>query len=154
MPRQAGPPRKSAHEMRLRESRRHRRFVWLAVVVAFCSSGAAPSEAGLWFQPVAGLEGADTNALASDGTTLWAGTISGVWKLQGTSWGFDSLRECFTPDLGQECRFAGTSARPKRWSAGSSRHYGGILILGTTRKGVGMSVCPSRTGESRCHTSR
>ncbi|MFI5181678.1 MAG: hypothetical protein ACHQPI_09830 [Thermoanaerobaculia bacterium] len=52
---------------------------------------ALPASAGLRFTPVAAPEGADTASLASDGTTLWAGTLRGVWKLQGGFWNLDGL---------------------------------------------------------------
>lgn len=52
---------------------------------------ALPASAGLRFTPVPGPEGADTFALAADGTTLWAGTLRGVWKLQSGSWSLDGL---------------------------------------------------------------
>ena len=52
---------------------------------------ALPASAGLRFAPVAAPEGADTYALAVDGSTLWAGTLRGVWKLQSGSWSLDGL---------------------------------------------------------------
>jgi hypothetical protein len=52
---------------------------------------ALPAGAGLRFTPVAAPEGADTYALAADGTTLWAGTLRGIWKLQSGSWSLDGL---------------------------------------------------------------
>jgi hypothetical protein len=55
--------------------------------------GTFESEAGLRFQQLPGPNGADTNALASDGSTLWAGTLRGVWKLSSGAWTFDGLSE-------------------------------------------------------------
>ncbi len=52
---------------------------------------ALPASAGLRFTPVAAPEGADTYALAADGSTLWAGTLRGIWKLQSGSWSLDGL---------------------------------------------------------------
>lgn len=52
---------------------------------------ALPAEAGLRFTPVAAPEGADTYALVSDGATLWAGTLRGVWNLKAGSWSLDGL---------------------------------------------------------------
>lgn len=57
----------------------------LALVIA------APAGAGLWFQPANGPSGADVNALAPDGATLWAATYRGVWKLSAGAWSLDGL---------------------------------------------------------------
>lgn len=54
---------------------------------------ALKAEAGLHFQQVPGPNGADTNALAADGSTLWAGTLRGVWKLSDGAWTFDGLSD-------------------------------------------------------------
>lgn len=55
--------------------------------------GALESEAGLRFQQLSGPNGADTNALAADGSTLWAGTLRGVWRLSAGAWSFDGLSD-------------------------------------------------------------
>ncbi len=55
--------------------------------------GALESEAGLRFEQLPGPNGADTNALAADGSTLWAGTLRGVWRLSAGAWSFDGLSD-------------------------------------------------------------
>jgi len=52
---------------------------------------AAPVRAGLVFVPVNTLPGADAAALAGSGTTLWAATSRGVWRLDAGSWTLDGL---------------------------------------------------------------
>ena len=44
------------------------------------------ARAGLVFRQVPTLPGATATALASDGTTVWAGTPRGVWKLSAGAW--------------------------------------------------------------------
>ena len=61
-----------------------------AGILAF---GANNALAGLRFQQVAGPNGADTNSLAADGATLWAGTLRGVWRLSSGAWTFDGLSD-------------------------------------------------------------
>lgn len=65
-----------------------RRLPAVLILVLFV---ALPARAGLRFTPVAAPEGADTSALAADGSTLWAGTLRGVWKLQSGTWSLDGL---------------------------------------------------------------
>ncbi len=52
---------------------------------------AAPIRAGLVFVPVNTLPGADASALAGSGTTLWAATPRGVWRLEAGAWALDGL---------------------------------------------------------------
>ena len=46
---------------------------------------------GLRFRQVPTLPGAEATALASDGTSVWAGTPRGVWKLTAGAWTSDGL---------------------------------------------------------------
>ena len=69
------------------------RFALAALVFASAVLLAGTTLAGLRFTPVPGPEGADTSALAGDGTTLWAGTLHGVWRLESGTWSFDGLGE-------------------------------------------------------------
>jgi hypothetical protein len=57
-----------------------------AIVPLAASLVSVPVSAGLRFQQVPTLPGATATALASDGTTVWAGTPSGVWKLSAGAW--------------------------------------------------------------------
>ena len=52
---------------------------------------AAPLHAGLIFFPVETLPGANATALAASGTTLWAATPRGVWRLEAGAWTLDGL---------------------------------------------------------------
>jgi len=52
---------------------------------------AAPLHAGLIFFPVEALPGANATALAGAGTTLWAATPRGVWRLEAGAWTLDGL---------------------------------------------------------------
>jgi hypothetical protein len=52
---------------------------------------AAPLRAGLIFFPVEALPGANATALAASGTTLWAATPRGVWRLEAGAWTLDGL---------------------------------------------------------------
>ncbi|HEX7615429.1 MAG TPA: hypothetical protein VF554_09145, partial [Thermoanaerobaculia bacterium] len=52
---------------------------------------APPLHAGLIFSPVEALPGATATALASGGTTLWAATPRGVWRLDAGVWTLDGL---------------------------------------------------------------
>jgi hypothetical protein len=54
---------------------------------------APPLLAGLQFQPVASPSGADVSSLASDATTLWAGTYRGVWRMSAGAWTFDGFSD-------------------------------------------------------------
>jgi hypothetical protein len=58
----------------------------LAVALLGALAAAPPARAGLWFQQVPTLPGATATALASNGTTVWAGTPRGVWKLDAGAW--------------------------------------------------------------------
>src|SRR5664279_5539865 len=51
----------------------------------------APLHAGLIFFPVETLPGANATALAASGTTLWAATPRGVWRLEAGAWTLDGL---------------------------------------------------------------
>ena len=52
---------------------------------------ALPASAGLVFDPVKTLPGADATALAGSGATLWAATPRGVWRLDAGTWTLDGL---------------------------------------------------------------
>ena len=52
---------------------------------------AQPLHAGLIFYPVEALPGATATALAASGTTLWAATPRGVWRLDAGAWTLDGL---------------------------------------------------------------
>jgi hypothetical protein len=65
------------------------RLTVVALLGALCA--ARPARAGLRFQQVPTLPGAVATALASDGTSVWAGTPSGVWKLAAGAWAPDGL---------------------------------------------------------------
>ncbi|MFI5119834.1 MAG: hypothetical protein ACHQM4_05440 [Thermoanaerobaculia bacterium] len=53
---------------------------------------ASPGSAGLVFTAVNTLPGADAAALAGNGTTLWAATPRGVWRLDASgTWSLDGL---------------------------------------------------------------
>jgi hypothetical protein len=52
---------------------------------------ASPLQAGLIFFPVETLPGANATALAASGTTLWAATPRGVWRLEAGAWILDGL---------------------------------------------------------------
>jgi len=54
---------------------------------------AAPLHAGLRFEPASGPAGGDVASLAADGTTLWAGTSRGVWRLASGAWSRDGLED-------------------------------------------------------------
>lgn len=51
----------------------------------------APLRGGLIFFPVETLPGANATALAASGTTLWAATPRGVWRLEAGAWTLDGL---------------------------------------------------------------
>ena len=61
----------------------------LVGVLALLST--APLNAGLIFFPVETLPGANATALAAGGTTLWAATPRGVWRLEAGAWTLDGL---------------------------------------------------------------
>ena len=61
----------------------------LAFLAALVTASSA--RAGLRFQQVPTLPGATATALASDGTSVWAGTPRGVWKLAAGAWAPDGL---------------------------------------------------------------
>ncbi len=65
------------------------RSLTLACLAAL--GAAPPALAGLRFQQVPTLPGATATALASDGTTVWAGTPRGVWRLSAGAWAPDGL---------------------------------------------------------------
>ncbi len=65
------------------------RFFALALLAALVA--ASPARAGLRFQQVPTLPGATATALASDGTSVWAGTPRGVWRLAAGAWAPDGL---------------------------------------------------------------
>ena len=58
----------------------------LALACLAVLGAASPARAGLRFQQVPTLPGATATALASDGTSVWAGTPSGVWRLASGTW--------------------------------------------------------------------
>ena len=61
----------------------------ILVLAAACA--APPASAGLRFRQVPTLHGAVATALASDGTTVWAGTPRGVWSFSSGAWAPDGL---------------------------------------------------------------
>jgi hypothetical protein len=63
----------------------------MAVALLTVLLAAAPMSAGLVFVPVNTLPGADATALAASGTTLWAATPRGVWRLEAGAWTLDGL---------------------------------------------------------------
>ncbi len=64
-----------------------RRAASFALAAALVTLAAAvPARAGLKFQQVQTLPGADATALASDGTNVWVGTPHGVWRLGAGAW--------------------------------------------------------------------
>ncbi len=74
---------------RVSPPRRLRPAAVILVLAAACAS--RPARAGLRFRQVPTLPGAFATALASDGTTVWAGTPRGVWKLSSGIWTPDGL---------------------------------------------------------------
>jgi hypothetical protein len=65
------------------------RFLPLVALAALCAASAA--RAGLVFTPVEVLPGATATALAGSGSTLWAATPRGVWRLEAGAWALDGL---------------------------------------------------------------
>lgn len=65
------------------------RVLPVTLLTAFLA--AAPLHAGLIFFPVETLPGANATALAGSGTTLWAATPRGVWRLEAGAWTLDGL---------------------------------------------------------------
>jgi len=65
----------------------------MAVALLAVLPAAQPVSAGLVFVPVNTLPGADASALAGSGTTLWAATPRGVWRLEAGTWTLDGLSD-------------------------------------------------------------
>ena len=65
------------------------RVLPVTLLTAFLA--AAPLHAGLIFFPIETLPGANATALAGGGTTLWAATPRGVWRLEAGAWTLDGL---------------------------------------------------------------
>ncbi len=63
----------------------------LPVTLLTAFLAASPLRAGLIFFPVETLPGANATALAASGTTLWAATPRGVWRLEAGAWTLDGL---------------------------------------------------------------
>ncbi|MGA7991260.1 MAG: hypothetical protein WCC53_07520, partial [Thermoanaerobaculia bacterium] len=65
------------------------RLFVLVCLALFCAP--LPARGGLRFRQVPTLPGAEATALTSDGSSVWAATPRGVWKLSSGAWATDGL---------------------------------------------------------------
>ncbi len=71
--------------------------VWSRFLLTVLSSLLLSSTPSLWaglrFDPVPTREGAAISALATDGVTVWAGSVRGVWAYSAGKWVLDGLEQ-------------------------------------------------------------